>query len=130
MWAIAPFASVYGQCRFKPGRTGGSRTACAHLDDKRATRRGEILSLPRWAMFALLGQSRMTDAQTGLSQKSEHRPPREGQDFTSTSSAFIVQIGACRAGTTSSPRFESALAGHARERRDGPHEFARVFRGL
>jgi len=39
-------------------------------------------------------------------------------------------MGACRAGTTSSPRFELALAGHARERRDGLHEFARVFRGL
>jgi hypothetical protein len=39
-------------------------------------------------------------------------------------------MGACRAGTTSSPRFESPLAGHAREWRDGPHEFARVFRGL
>jgi hypothetical protein len=66
MWAIAPFASVSGQCRFKPGRTGGSRTACAHLDDKRATRRGEILSFPRWAMFAVLGQSRLSICHSGL----------------------------------------------------------------
>jgi len=34
--------------------------------EKRATRRGEILSLPRWAMFALLGQSRLSIRHSGL----------------------------------------------------------------
>jgi hypothetical protein len=36
------------------------------VGEKRATRRGEILSLPRWAMFALLGQSRFSIRHSGL----------------------------------------------------------------
>jgi hypothetical protein len=37
-----------------------------HWAEKRAIRTGEILPLPRWAMFALLGQSRLSIRHSGL----------------------------------------------------------------